>query len=94
MNFITGPPAQRHKAAIIGVRPEHFNVSASTGEIKGKVEYAEVLGSDSFLYVTTLEGTLTVREPGKTVFGPGDTVNLALITEHVHRFGENGLRLP
>jgi multiple sugar transport system ATP-binding protein len=94
MNFITGKPAQKLKAATIGVRPEHFNVSASKGEIKGKVEYAEVLGSDSFLYVTTPDGTLTIREPGKTAFGPGDTVNLALIAEHVHRFGDNGLRLP
>ena len=32
MNFITGEPAARHNAHTLGVRPEHFTVSATSGE--------------------------------------------------------------
>ncbi len=93
MNLITGEPAARHKAHTLGVRPEHFELSAATGEIKGMVEYTEVLGSDSFLYVATPQGLLTVREEGKTAFKPGDTVHVTPAAALVHRFGEDGKRL-
>jgi multiple sugar transport system ATP-binding protein len=93
MNFIDGKIAERHKAKTIGVRPEHFDVSKTKGEIKGKVDYTEVLGSDSFLYVTTANGMLTVREPGKTGFGAGATIYLDPQAQHTHRFGEDGRRL-
>jgi multiple sugar transport system ATP-binding protein len=85
------------KAHTIGVRPEHFDVAASKGKdkttITGKVEYAEVLGSDSFLYVTTDHGTVTVREVGSTGFANGGTVYITPQPEHTHRFGEDGKRL-
>jgi len=93
MNFITGTPAAKHKAHTLGVRPEHFEVSDKKGEIKGTVDYAEVLGSDSFLYVTTPHGTLTVRQEGKTGFKPGDTTFMTPIASQIHRFGEDGKRL-
>jgi multiple sugar transport system ATP-binding protein len=75
------------------VRPEHFELSPNKGDIKGTVEYAEILGSDSFLYVTTAYGTLTVREEGKTRFGDGATIYLSPAAGHMHRFGEDGQRL-
>jgi multiple sugar transport system ATP-binding protein len=93
MNFMTGKVADAHKAKTIGVRPEHFDVSDKKGEIKGTVDYTEVLGSDSFLYVTTPAGVLTVREQGKTAFAPGSTVYLNPQAKHTHRFGEDGRRL-
>jgi len=93
MNFVTGSPAKKFKAATIGVRPEHISVSASKGDIRGLVDYTEVLGSDSFLYVGTDGGTLTVREAGKTSFKPGQKLGLSFVPEHVHRFGEDGYRL-
>jgi len=97
MNLLSGDTAKSHKAKTIGVRPEHFDVSATKGSsktvIKGTVEYAEVLGSDSFLYVTTDEGLLTVREPGQSGFKPGSTVYINPQKEHIHRFDESGKRL-
>jgi multiple sugar transport system ATP-binding protein len=57
------------------------------------VEYAEILGSDSFLYVATPQGTLTVRENGTSSFKNGSTVHLTPIPDHTHRFGEDGKRL-
>jgi multiple sugar transport system ATP-binding protein len=93
MNFITGAVADKHKAKTVGVRPEHFDVSASKGDIKGTVEYKEVLGSDSFLYVNTPHGTLTVREAGTTSFDDGATIYLNPIAKHTHRFDQEGKRL-
>jgi multiple sugar transport system ATP-binding protein len=93
MNFIKGAPAASHKATTIGVRPEHFVASATKGEIKGTVDYTEVLGSDSFLYVTTDHGIITARENGKTSFKDGDTIHLTPIKEHTHRFDDSGKRL-
>ncbi len=93
MNLITGAPAAAHKAHTLGVRPEHFEVSATGGEIRGTVEYTEVLGSDSYLYVATPHGLLTVREEGRTGFKPGDTMGVTPIAAKTHRFGEDGKRL-
>jgi multiple sugar transport system ATP-binding protein len=93
MNLINGAAAAAYKAHTVGVRPEHFVVSATKGDIKGDVEYTEVLGSDSFLYVATPHGMLTVREEGKTSFKPGDKAYVTPHPQQLHRFGEDGLRI-
>jgi multiple sugar transport system ATP-binding protein len=93
MNFIAGAPAAGLKAKTIGVRPEHFEFSTSKTDISGTVDYAEILGSDSFLYVTTPSGMLTVRQPGRTEFKTGQKLNLKPIAQHVHRFGDDEMRL-
>jgi multiple sugar transport system ATP-binding protein len=93
MNFLGGAPAAKFKAATIGIRPEHFVVTASKGDIKGTVDYAEVLGSDSYLYVSAAGTTLTVRETGKTGFKAGDKIGLSPVAKQVHRFDSVGLRI-
>jgi multiple sugar transport system ATP-binding protein len=93
MNFITGSIADKHKCHTLGVRPEHFDLDGKKGEIKGKVEYTEVLGADSFLYIATDNSLVTVREEGKTRFKAGDTVFITPQAAHIHRFGEDGRRL-
>ena len=76
------------------MRPEHFEVSkASAATISGTVEYTEVLGSDSFLYVATPHGLITVREEGRTGFTPGDAIHMSPVAQMTHRFGEDGKRL-
>ena len=79
MNFITGAPAAAYKAHTWVCGLSISSVSDTKGEIAGTVEYTEVLGSDSFLYVNTPQGLLTVREEGKTGFKPGDK---AYVTPH------------
>jgi multiple sugar transport system ATP-binding protein len=97
MNFITGSAAQVLKAKTIGVRPEHFETSTTKGTsktvIKGRVDYTEVLGSDSFIYVETDGGIITARENGKTNFKDGDTIYLNPIAVQTHRFDESGRRI-
>ena len=93
MNFVTGAPASAYKAETLGVRPEHMSVDAKKGEVTGAIDYSEVLGSDSYLYVRTPHGLLTVREIGKTGFKTGDTVHLNFDARQLHRFDAAGARL-
>jgi multiple sugar transport system ATP-binding protein len=93
MNFITGAAADALKAKTIGVRPEHFDIAADKGFIKGKVDYTEILGSDSFLYIATDYGMLTARETGKTAFRNGSDIYLTPVSAHTHRFDADGKRM-
>jgi len=93
MNFITGKPAEKLKASTIGVRPEHFEIAKTKGLIPGTIDYTEVLGSDSFLYINTESGMLTARENGMTAFHNGDKVYLTPVAAHTHRFDASGKRI-
>jgi multiple sugar transport system ATP-binding protein len=95
MNLITGAPAERLKCKTLGVRPEHLEIvaRASAGTITGSVEYTEVLGSDSFIYVKTDHGIITARENGSTTVKNGDKVNLKAVEGRTHRFDDNGKRI-
>jgi multiple sugar transport system ATP-binding protein len=93
MNFIIGPYAERNNCHTLGVRPEHFSLSKTSGAIKGKVDYSEILGSDSFLYVDTDHGLLTVRVIGKTEIRDDETVYLTADPNVLHRFDANGKRI-
>ena len=52
MNFISGKIAEGYGAHTIGIRPEHVDLSTSSGLWQGVVGVAEHLGSDTFLHVT------------------------------------------
>jgi multiple sugar transport system ATP-binding protein len=95
MNLVTGAPAERAKCKTMGVRPEHLDIvtKASAGTIPGTVEYTEVLGSDSFIYVATDHGIITARENGRTTVKNGDKVHLKPMDGQVHRFDDNGKRI-
>ncbi len=95
MNLIKGAPATREKCTTMGIRPEHLDVvtKAAAGTIAGTVEYTEVLGSDSFIYVATDHGMVTARENGRTAVKNGDKVHLKAAEGQVHRFDENGKRM-
>jgi multiple sugar transport system ATP-binding protein len=95
MNLVTGAPADRAKCKTLGIRPEHLDVSttSSAGAMSGIAEYTEVLGSDSFIYVTTENGIVTARENGRTKVNKGDKVYLKPQAVHVHRFDDTGKRI-
>jgi multiple sugar transport system ATP-binding protein len=95
MNLMKGAIAERMKCHTMGVRPEHFEVvpRAVATAITGEVEYTEVLGSDSFIYVRTEYGLITARENGRTKVANGDKVHLKPMDGLIHRFDENGKRI-
>ncbi|OIQ42995.1 MAG: sugar ABC transporter ATP-binding protein [Roseobacter sp. MedPE-SWde] len=95
MNFVTGPEAEKHGAATIGIRPEHTVVSMSEGVWKGRVGVAEHLGSDTFIHVhdTGVADMVTVRVSGDIAVKHGDTVYMTPQVDQIHRFDAEGLRL-
>ena len=80
----------------LGVRPEHISLTTqgtktSSSQCTGRVEVAEYLGADTFLYVDCEGlGTLTVRLPGATGLEvKGQTVGLHFDEDHLHFFDKN-----
>jgi multiple sugar transport system ATP-binding protein len=94
MNLIGGSAATRANAATIGIRPEHVNLSKTSGDWKGTVGVAEHLGSDTFLHVHADEvGLITVRADGEVGVEHGQTVYLSPDPAKLHRFGADGRAL-
>ncbi len=91
MNLIDGVEADRRGAATIGIRPEHIDLSMTSGEWTGRVGVSEHLGSDTFLRVH-VEGldVMTVRVGGEVAARHGDTVYLTPQSAKIHRFGADG----
>ncbi len=95
MNLIEGPEAKKHDAHMIGVRPEHINVTDTGGMWEGTVGVAEHLGSDTFFHIheTGLGETITVRAPGEVSYRHGDKIQLTPRADVIHRFDAQGLRI-
>ncbi len=90
-----GPHATGRSAVKLGIRPEHIAVTeAGQGHCTGKVEVAEYLGSDTFLYVSCENlGTLTVRTQGSAPDHKGETVGLKFEEENIHFFDDQDLAI-
>jgi multiple sugar transport system ATP-binding protein len=93
MNLLKGGIAAKHKCGVLGIRPEHLEIDGAKGEFSGKVEFTEILGADSFLYVATDYGLVTARQSGKTGIVKGETISLTPIAKQIHRFDDQGKRL-
>jgi len=94
MNVFEGPSAQKRNATSVGIRPEHLDISTTSGELKSKVRVAEQLGSDTFVYADVEGvGSMTVRHEGQAALKAGDTLYLTPQEPRVHRFDAAGLRI-
>ncbi len=82
------------RAATLGIRPEHLQLTASG--LPGRVTVVEELGSQSFVHVTVEhqggEEVLVVRDEGETQTGRGDNVHIGVTGPH-HLFDESGQRI-
>ena len=93
MNFIEGDFAKKHKAATIGLRPEHMETVKTGGLFNGKAVSAEHLGSDTYLRVAVDGiGEITSRSPGDVHINYGDKVGLNP-TGKIYKFDSNGLAI-
>ena len=91
MNLIEGADAAALGAKTIGVRPEHLEISTTSGKWQGVVGVAERLGSDTFLHVNVPGfDSMTVRADGDVNVSHGDTVYLTPLAGRVHKFGNDG----
>ncbi|MCY3879804.1 MAG: ABC transporter ATP-binding protein [Rhodobacteraceae bacterium] len=95
MNLLEGSVAEKYDAHIVGIRPEHIEVSAASGDWTGTVGVSEHLGSDTFFRVN-VEGfaePVTVRADGDVDLHYGDTIHLTPDPHQLHRFDRDSARL-
>jgi len=76
----------------LGVRPEHMTVNTDgSGQMKGRIDVSEQLGSDTYCYVKTLANeAITVRTPGGYAGTFGDEITLDLDLSQCHLFDKDG----
>jgi multiple sugar transport system ATP-binding protein len=94
MNLVKGSQAAAYNVTTVGIRPEHLDLSATSGTWKGKIIISEHLGSDTFFHIDLDDGTrITARAPGEFSLGNGDTIYLTPQPERLHRFDDKGLAI-
>jgi multiple sugar transport system ATP-binding protein len=80
---------------ILGIRPEHFQVSDAPGAgIGGLVMVLEHLGDETYAYVEapgTKEGLLNARLDPQSIVKNGQTLRLTVSEDSAHLFNEAGL---
>ena len=91
MNFISGPLAQQHGSATLGVRPEHFDINDGEHAWKVVVAALEYLGSDVYIHAE-LEGSqrIIIRAPGSASYEIGQPLFVAPMADRLHRFAADG----
>ncbi|KAA3515919.1 ABC transporter ATP-binding protein [Agrobacterium rosae] len=95
MNFLTGKHADTYGAHTIGIRPEHIVAGDGANGWTGDIVHAEMLGSDSYIYVDIGAGQpVVVREDGVSNRQTGHKLTIAPLPEHIHRFDAQGNALP
>ena len=85
-------PAGRSDALTLGMRAGALRVQARDGDLAlpGKVELAEISGSDTYVHVHTPIGELVAQLTGVHVFGLGEAVTLYLNPGQAYVFGADG----
>ena len=79
-------------ALTVGVRASALHVRQRAGDIAlpGKVELAEISGSDTFVHVDTPVGELVAQLTGVHVFALGEAMTLYLNADQVYVFDARG----
>lgn len=92
VNLSVPLPASSTASLTIGIRASALRVRQSAGDVPlpGKVELAEISGSDTFVHVDTPIGELVAQLTGVHQFTLGEAVTLYLNPSHVHVFDAAG----
>ncbi|MEO8121527.1 MAG: TOBE domain-containing protein, partial [Rhodoferax sp.] len=90
-----GLPATASQRLTVGMRASALRVRAEAGDVAlpGKVELAEISGSDTFVHVVTLVGELVAQITGVHHFDLGALVTLYFNPAQVYVFDAQGLLL-
>ncbi|MHB8949420.1 MAG: ABC transporter ATP-binding protein [Rhodoferax sp.] len=88
-------PASRSQKFTVGLRAPALRVQPQDGDVvlPGKVELAEISGSDTFVHVATLVGEVVAQLTGVHYFELGASVTLYLNAAQVYIFDEQGMLL-
>jgi glycerol transport system ATP-binding protein len=92
VNLSVPLPAASTSALTIGIRASGLRVRERPGDVAlpGKVELAEISGSDTFVHVDTAIGELVAQLTGVHQFTLGEAITLYLNPSHVHVFDASG----
>lgn len=80
------------KEVVIGIRPEHlhdeglFLSTTKQGIIEARVDVTEMMGAETYLYLTLVGQSVTARVSSRTPVKPGDTIKIALDINKLHLF--------
>lgn len=79
----------------LGVRPEHLGIrpDAGTAALEATVSVLEPMGSDTVVWLTWKDATLSLRVMGDLALQPGDVIGIGLDLSKASLFGEDGNRL-
>ena len=76
----------------LGIRPEHV-VLGGNGRVMAPVDLVEPTGFGTILHLRALGGDLKAFTLDRGVAKQGETVGIALPSDRVHLFGEDGARI-
>ena len=82
------------QTVVLGIRPEDvhdeesFLQKAGGAHVECTVEVAELMGAETYLYLTCEGGSLTARVPSDTPAKPGDKRPVAFDLEKIHIFNK------
>ncbi|MFT9057827.1 MAG: ATP-binding cassette domain-containing protein, partial [Ethanoligenens sp.] len=80
------------KDVILGIRPEHlhdegiFLSAAEQGIVDAHVDVTEMMGAETYLYLTIAGQSVTARVSPRTPVKPGDDIQIALDVNKIHLF--------
>ena len=80
------------KQVIMGIRPEHisdnddFVAAHPESAVKAHVDVTEMMGAETYLYMTCEGYSINARVEPKTLTRGGDDVTIAMKTEFIHLF--------
>ncbi|WGF88554.1 ABC transporter ATP-binding protein [Marinivivus vitaminiproducens] len=79
---------------IVGFRPEHLHLSATSPVMTLTVDLSENLGGATQIYARPAEGAVvTLLVPGRPDIGQGDTLQVGIARPHIYLFDQAGLAL-
>ena len=95
VNLSVPLPAASTSALTIGIRASALRVRQRPGDLPlpGKVELAEISGSDTFVHVDSRIGPLVAQLTGVHTFTLGEPVTLHLDPRHAYVFDAAGALL-
>ncbi len=92
LTLATQLPAGHVGKVTVGIRADALRRQrhAADVELTGRVELAEISGSDTYVHIDTAFGELVAQLSGVHNFAPGETLSLALDPARLHVFGADG----
>jgi glycerol transport system ATP-binding protein len=95
LDMVLPGAAQRNEALTIGMRASALRTLAQPGDVAlpGKVELAEISGSDTFVHFQTALGELVAQLTGVHHFGLGESTTFYFKPAEVYAFDSQGMLL-